>query len=164
MLAHRHGELDGHRYVVFVDGSRQYTDCTDDVCELLGYTREELLQRKIEDISYERDVAGRFAEYMGARAQEGDYVLQHKNRTPVPVRYRAFQFSDGCRAAVWEPLEDWRRHYYAALLETDGSRLAEKITIALEAIEKEDRSNMANQRIMDKAAVRLRSLARGSGS
>lgn len=163
MLAHGHGEVDGQRYVVFVDRSRQYTDCTDGVCELLGYAREELLKRKIEDVSYGANVAELFAEYVRTGAQEGDYVLQHRDRTPIPVHYRSFQFSDGCKAAVWEPLEDWRRDYYVALLETDGQRLAEKIAIALEAIERADRANVANQRMMDNAAMRLRSLARGNG-
>lgn len=63
-----------------------------------------------------------------------------------------------------KPLKNWRRHYYAALLETDETRLPEKIAIALEAIEKEDRSNVARRRMMDNAAVRLRALARASGA
>jgi len=163
MLWHGHAEVAGYLYVVFVDGSRRYTDCTDGVCGLLGYNRDELLQRKIEEISYQPNVAGLFAEYLRIGAQEGDYVLQRKDRTPIPVHYRSFQFSDGCNAAIWEPLEDWRRHYYAALLETDGGRLPEKIAVALDAIEREDRSDVANQRMMDSAAARLRMLARGGG-
>jgi len=164
MLLHRHAEVAGQRYVVFVDGSRRYTDCTDGVCELLGYSRDEVLQKKIDEISYQPNVTGLFAEYLRTGTQEGDYILQHKDRTPVPVRYRAFQFSDGCKAAIFEPLEDWRRQYYAALLETDRSRLPTKIAAALQAMEREDRSDVTKQRTMDNAAVRLRALARGSGA
>src|SRR5579859_5660184 len=106
MLSHLHPELHDARYVVFADSSRQYTDCTQGVCELLGYTREELLQRKIEDISYNADVAELFANYLQTGFQEGDYVLQSSTMEPVAIHYRAFVFSDGCIAAIWEPITD----------------------------------------------------------
>jgi len=46
--SHSHLELEG-RYVAFVDEQRRYLDVTDGVCELLGYSRSELLTMRIDD-------------------------------------------------------------------------------------------------------------------
>ena len=87
MLAHAHPELKDAAYVVFVDANRRYVDCSEGACELLGYTREEMLQKKIEDISYDFSLVSKlFAQYVESRKQEGEYVLQRKNRTPLPIR------------------------------------------------------------------------------
>jgi PAS domain-containing protein len=40
-----------------VDSARRYLDCSDAVCQLIGYSRTELLEKKIDDISYHREVA-----------------------------------------------------------------------------------------------------------
>jgi hypothetical protein len=44
-------------------------------------------------------------------------------------------FDDGCNAAIWEPIKDWRESYMAALLEPDPQRQREMIEDALVAIE-----------------------------
>jgi PAS domain-containing protein len=135
MLDHAHPELAHAEYVVFVDSSRRYLDCTEGVCKLLGYTREEILRKTIDDVSYSlEEVPKLFAQYLKAGRLEGEYVLQHKDRVPVPIRYQAFVFSDGCNAAIWEPVKDWRESYLAALLEIDPAKLAHKLEVALAAI------------------------------
>ena len=136
MLDHGHPELAGAEYVVFADSSRRYVDCTEGVCKLLGYTREELLRKRIDDVSYNLDeVPKLFAEYLEAGRLEGEYVLQRNDMVPVPIRYRAFVFSDGCNAAIWEPIKDWRESYLAALLEVDPVKLKQKLEVAQAAIE-----------------------------
>jgi PAS domain-containing protein len=162
MLSHAHPEVADYPYVVFVDRDRRYIDCTEGVCELLGYTRRELLLKRIEDVSYEPNVVGLFAEYLKSGALEGDYVLQHKNRTPIPMHYRSFVFDDGCNAAVWEPIKDWRQPYFAALLETDRSKLPDRIAAALEVIAKSQPADLTTRRTMDNAVKRLKALAKGS--
>jgi PAS domain-containing protein len=136
LQTHAHPELSGAEYVVFVNSSRRYVDCSDGVNRLLGYERQELLQKSIDDISYHGDEVGRlFKEYRDTGGLEGEYVLMSKDRTPVPIRYKAFVFSDGCLAAIWEPVNDWRRPYMAALLEVHPSQMRQKIEIALAAIQ-----------------------------
>jgi hypothetical protein len=51
MREHLHPEL--AKYVVFVNSARRYTDCSDDVPKLVGYDRTELLNMKIDDLSYD---------------------------------------------------------------------------------------------------------------
>lgn len=135
MLSHAHFELSGAQYVVFVDSARRYVDCSDGVSLLLGYKRQELLQKSIDDISCQSGEVNRlFNRYLEAGGLVGEYVLMAKDRTPVLVHYKAFVFGDGCLAAIWDPIHDWRELYMAALLEVHPGKLREKAEIALAAI------------------------------
>lgn len=135
MLSHAHSELSGAQYAVFVDSSRRYVDCSDGVAELLGYKRQELLQKSIDDISCHSEEVNRlFNRYLEAGGLVGEYVLMAKDRMPVLVHNKAFVLGDGCLAAIWEPIHDWRELYMAALLEVQPGKLREKAEIALAAI------------------------------
>jgi PAS domain-containing protein len=167
MLQHAHAELRGAEYVIFADVSRRYLDCTEAVCTLLGHTRDEILRMTVDDVSYNIDeVPGLFAQYLKTGAMEGDYVLRRKDATPVPIRYRAFVFSDGCNAAVWEPIQDWREPYLAALLEIDPTKLKRKLDVALAALDRarasQDRNSqtVAERQAMADALSALNSLRR----
>jgi PAS domain-containing protein len=164
MLTHAHSELQHAQYIVFADPSRRYVDCSAGVCDLLDYSRAELLQKTIDDVSYnDSEVPALFAQYLETGRQEGEYVLRRKDGTPVLIRYRAFLFSDGCKAAVWEPLRDWRDLYLAALLELDAAKLKRKIEIAMAAIQQARQTTspapQAQQEIAD-ALSALNSLRR----
>jgi len=126
MLNHQRQELQEAEYIVFVDSGGGYVDCTAAVCDLLGYTREEMLQKKIDDVSYENNVRELFELYRTNKEQQGEYVLQRKDRSPVPIYYKAFVFEDGCNAAIWRPIKDWRGLYMAALLEPDAKKQLER--------------------------------------
>jgi PAS domain-containing protein len=124
LLSHRHPEVEGAEFVVFADHSRKYLDCTEGVCRLLGYERSEMLARSIENVSFDdREVPTQFAEYLRRGKLDGEYVLRHKDGNPIPIRFRAFVFADGCIAAVWEPIKDWRELYLSALVEIDPTKL-----------------------------------------
>ena len=102
--SHCHPELQ-NRYVVFADSSRHYVDCSDGVCELLGYRRMDLMGMGIDDISYRPEkVLPLFEKFRQQGALAGEYVLRHKEGAPVRIRYHAHAFPDGCMAAVWEPI------------------------------------------------------------
>lgn len=102
--SHSHPELQ-NQYVVFADSSRRYVDCSDGVCELLGYRRMDLMGMGIDDISYRpENVPPLFRKFREHGALEGEYVLRHKEGSPVRIRYHALAFPDGCLAAVWEPI------------------------------------------------------------
>lgn len=164
MLAHGHPELKDAKYVVFVDASRRYVDCSDGVRQLLGYTREEMLEKRIEDISYDvSQVPKLFAQFVEAGAQNGEYVLQRKDRTPLPIRYQASLFSDGCHAAVWEPIGGWKEHYLAALLESDPGQQRIKIERAISAIRETSDAPSDEQRRMDDALLMLKALGKAAG-
>ncbi len=135
MLAHSHQELKDAPYVVFVDSTRRYVDCSDAVCELLGYSREQLFAKRIEDISYDiNEVPKLFSQYLQSGTLEGEYVLQRQDHTPLPIRYKAFVFSDGCCAAIWEPVGGWKELYLAALVEIDPAKQKQKIELAVNSI------------------------------
>src|ERR1700680_1360589 len=132
LLSHRHPEVDGAEFVVFTDPSRRYVDCTDGVCRLLGYQRSEMLACTIENVSFhEGEVSKLFAKYLRRGKMDGEFVLRHKDGNPIPIRYRAFVFADGCTAAVWEPIKDWRELYLSALIEIDPAKLKHKAEMAL---------------------------------
>ena len=162
MLSHGHAELKGERYVVFVDELRRYIDCSDGVCELLGYTRSELLQKRIEDISYDvASVSPLFTQFVKAGHMEGTFILERKAKTPAFIKYKAYAFDDGCKAAVWEPLKDWRESYLAALAEVDPGKLKQKVEAARSAIQQaRSLSSSANdQRALQDAMTTLNILS-----
>jgi PAS domain S-box-containing protein len=167
MLSHAHPELPVAEYVVFADSSRRFVDCSDAACGLLGYTREEFLRMNVDDASYKADeVPELFGRYLKDGAMEGEYVLRRKDGTPVPMHFRAVVFSDGCNAAVWLPIKDWRESYLAALLEMDPGKLKRKLDVALAAIESarasqdQTLSRPSEKQAMNDAVSALHSLQR----
>jgi PAS domain S-box-containing protein len=94
--AHGHRVSKNER-VLFVDQDRRYFHVSDAAAELLGYEREELLGRKIDDITApEVDVPGKFAAYVRDGVQNGIISLRHKTGGVVTVRYAARVLEDGC--------------------------------------------------------------------
>jgi len=101
-----HPEFDGD-YVVFVDANRRYVEVTDGVCRLLGYSREELLAKTIDDIAdpeLRAQVPETFGEYVKQGEMEGTYSLLGKDGSRIPIRYQAKVYPDGCYVARWKPL------------------------------------------------------------
>jgi PAS domain-containing protein len=130
-----HPELADAKYFVFVDGTRRYIDCSEAATMLVGYDRAELLNLKIDDLSFNTlCVTDLFEKYQRNRQQDGEYILKHKDGTPVLVRYEAWAFDDGCHAATWEPAEEWEQLYIAALLDSSPTGVRHKATAALSAI------------------------------
>src|SRR4051812_15105635 len=103
--SHSHKELEG-RYVAFVDEQRFYLDVTDGVCELLGYSRSELLGMRIDDVtapSMYSKTTRLFQQYLADGLQQGDYVLRHRDGKDIPIDYIARVFPDVCMVARWKP-------------------------------------------------------------
>jgi PAS domain-containing protein len=152
MLNHQHPELQAERYVVFVDSTRRYLDCSEGVCELLGYDRSEILTKIIDDLSFDKtSVPPLFEKYVREGLQSGEYILRHKSGAPVLISYRAWVFADRCHAAAWNPAEEWEQLYLAALLELHLDELVRKVNLALSAIKKRHSSvNGSNSGILQK--------------
>ena len=105
--SHSHAELEG-RYVAFVDEQRRYLDVTDGVCELLGYSRSELLTMRIDDVTaptIRSSAPPLFEQYLKDGLQRGSYILRHRNGNEIPITYIARAFPDGCLVARWDPKE-----------------------------------------------------------
>ncbi len=135
-FGHKHAEVQSQKYVVFVDTQRRFVDCSDEVCELLGYRKDEVLAKTVDDLSYMvADVPAVFDRFVRSGSLDGQYLLRHRSGRPVLIRYSAYAFADGCLAAVWEPAERWQQLYYAAVLELDPARRRIACKLALEAIE-----------------------------
>jgi PAS domain S-box-containing protein len=103
--SHAHPEMSG-KYVVFVDAKRRYVEATDAACELLGYSRPELIGQKIDDVSVldSEEVSAMFDEYTQSGSMEGEFTLKHRNGSHKRVRFKAKAFTDGCMVASWEPI------------------------------------------------------------
>jgi PAS domain S-box-containing protein len=165
MIAHDHAEVRGAEFVVFANEERRYTDFTDAVCRLLGYSRRELLNKSIEDVSFKmNNVSQVFAEFVKQGAMQGDYVLRHKDGSAIPIHFRAVTCADGCHAAVWTPIKDWREPYLAALIETNPTKLTQKLKIATAAVDKASRdASAAEQQALRDARSALSVLSRSAG-
>lgn len=106
-ISHAHSEIDGE-YVVFVDADRRYVEVTDGVCQLLGYSREELLAKTIDDITapeLRAQVPETFRQYITQGGMGGQFSLLAKDGRRIAIRYQSKVYPDGCRVARWEPLE-----------------------------------------------------------
>jgi CheY-like chemotaxis protein len=164
---HSHPELD-QKYVIFADNERRYLDCSDGVCELLGYPRMELIGMSIDDVSYVPErVSDLFSKFVTQGQQDGEYILRHKSGSPVLIRYRSYIFPDGCIAAVWEPIGGWRELYSAALVEVEPEKLPQRVETARIAIEarlreltEHDQNSVAESRALQDAVAGLEILSR----
>lgn len=134
LRSHSHPEL-ASKCVLFVDTSREYLDCSDSACRLVGYSRTDMLEQKIDDTCYHRErVPALFELYRQRRRLDGEFILKHQNGEPIPIHYRSWIFADGCMAATWEPLTDWKELHRAALLELDPAVLKGRVEAALLAV------------------------------
>jgi PAS domain S-box-containing protein len=103
--AHFHSELAG-KFVAVVDPSRKYVAVTDDVCELLGFSRAELLSKKIDDVTapaMKDSVPDTFQKYVDLGYMTGTHQLLRRDGAVVAIRYEAKAFPDGCLVARWNP-------------------------------------------------------------
>jgi PAS domain S-box-containing protein len=131
---HVHPELKSE-YVLCADSSHQCLDCSDAVCRLLGYSRAELLDTTVEEISYVSEEAQNlFGQPQQPGTFAGEHILKHKSGRPIPIRFRSWLFADGCRAAVFEHIRDWKELYHAAMLEFNPARVKGRMEVALLAI------------------------------
>lgn len=75
---------------IFVaDGEMGYLAVNDFACELLGYTRDELLALRVTDVAEAPSADAMYAEMIDVGAQEGLTPLRTKDGSTVIVRYLA---------------------------------------------------------------------------
>jgi len=104
--------------LVEVDSSRRYVSVNESACNLLGYTRQELLNLRIDDVSFPSGahVAPMFEQYMRKGEMRGIFALQRKNGEVLRVRFESETGAGGLTAA-WTHYEVWKNPEYARLRE-----------------------------------------------
>ncbi|SRR6266481_5636818 len=96
------------KYFVVADAKRNYIFVSDAVCELLGYERAVLLERRIDDIVLGSTPLTEplFEQLVSAGAQDGTITLRHRSGQPIAVRYWSKVEPDGCMVAHWKPIDN----------------------------------------------------------
>ncbi len=102
---HYHAGWQGE-YVAFANPERLYVEVSDGFCRLLGYSRQEMLQMRIDQVAAApNEVPERWHRFLNRGALEGKIVLRHRSGALVPVSYQAKVFPDGCMVSRMEPLD-----------------------------------------------------------
>jgi PAS domain S-box-containing protein len=85
------GEAIDHGPVaVFVaDDDLRYIAVNEFACELLGYSRQELLSLRLTDVARGPNGAADYADFVAHRAHDGHATLTRKDGTEVAIDYRA---------------------------------------------------------------------------
>jgi PAS domain S-box-containing protein len=108
LIMREHGHADvTSEYFAFVDRLRVYVHVSDGVCRLLGYDRDELIGKRIDDVTYPEsaDVPTLFHRYLQDGTQEGRFRLRHKNGQPLLIAYKARVLEDGCLVSEMQPVQ-----------------------------------------------------------
>ena len=82
--------IDGAPVAVLVaDDEGRYLAANRYACELLGYSREELLTMSVRDVAVDAEVEAHFQDFIAVREQRGEYEVRRKDGTTTKFRYRA---------------------------------------------------------------------------
>lgn len=92
--------------IVEVNEKRQYVAVNDSACRLLGYSREELLALRIDDLSFPSGahVSPMFEHYQNNGEMHGLFALRSKKGDIIKIRYDAFE-QNGRLIAHWTEYE-----------------------------------------------------------
>jgi len=82
--------VDGAAVAVFVaDEEGAYIAANRYACELLGYSREELLTLRVHDVAVDADVQAHYARFVNERRERGAVTLRRKDGSTFLFRYAA---------------------------------------------------------------------------
>ncbi len=93
---------------VEVDGERRYVSVNDSACELLGYSRAELLAMRIDDLSAPSGahVSPMFQRYLKEGEMSGIFALRRKDGRVLRIRFQSSTHNDRY-VAEWTHYELW---------------------------------------------------------
>jgi len=84
--------LDGGPALVFVaDDDMRYIAVNETACRVLGYTREELLALRVDEVARQRGTPAQYDEMLARGFRYGSAVLTRKDGTELDFVYRASQ-------------------------------------------------------------------------
>jgi PAS domain S-box-containing protein len=82
--------------LVFVaDDEMRYLAVNNTACEVLGYTRQELLSLRVTDVAVSAEAESLYQEMLSARSQQGDVQLRTKDGQLLPFVYEASEVTIG---------------------------------------------------------------------
>jgi PAS domain S-box-containing protein len=82
--------VDSADVLVFVaDDEMRYIAVNQRACEVLGYTREELLRMTVEDVAADVDAHAQYQEMITARSRRGVSSIRRKDGSILEFRYTA---------------------------------------------------------------------------
>ena len=82
--------VDNGPLAIFVaDENARYVAVSGFACELLGYTRSELLELTVHDVAPTDPVEASFAELALEGALSGTSILRHKDGDDIPIEWHA---------------------------------------------------------------------------
>src|SRR4051812_10647610 len=82
--------IDGAPVAVLVaDDEGRYLAANRYACDLLGYSREELLALSVRDVAVVADVEAHLQTSLSAQQQSGVHDVRRKDGTTTPFRYRS---------------------------------------------------------------------------
>ena len=82
--------VDAGPALVFVaDDDMRYIAVNAFACETLGYTREELLRLRVDEVAREPEAGSEYDEMLARGRRDGVAVLTRKDGSTVPFSYRA---------------------------------------------------------------------------
>ena len=101
---HGHAESEGE-YVAFANGNRRYVHVSEGFCQLLGYTREEMLDMSIDEVAATpAEVPGKWQQYVVDGKLQGQIMLRHRSGALIPITFSAQVYPDGCMVSRMKPL------------------------------------------------------------
>jgi PAS domain S-box-containing protein len=79
-------------YTTIVDGDRRYVEVSDSFCKLVGYTREDLIGKRYDDVSAPgtNDIPVIFDLFSRLRYMHGLWMLLSRNGARILVRYESW--------------------------------------------------------------------------
>lgn len=106
---------------VEVDANRCYIAVSDSACELLGYTRDEFLKLRIDDISFPSGAHVRpmFSQFAEDGSMRGIFALRRKSGEIIWVRFQS-KIVGGRALATWTHYEVWEPAKAQAALDDFG--------------------------------------------
>lgn len=82
--------VDGAQIAVLVaDEDGAYVAANRYACEMLGYSREELVTLHVHDVTVEADVAAHYTRFVNEQRERGTVTLRRKDGSTFPFRYAA---------------------------------------------------------------------------
>jgi PAS domain S-box-containing protein len=82
--------------LVFVaDDEMRYLAVNNTACEVLGYTRQELLSLRVTDVAVSVEAESLYQEMLAVRSQQGDVQLRTKDGQLLPFVYEASEVTVG---------------------------------------------------------------------
>lgn len=97
--------------VLVADENMRYLAASEAACDLLGYTREEILDLRVSDVVEETDAAERYRAMTADGGQRGEITLVCKNGDRIAALYEAHE----TRVAHMP-------YYYVSMLTPTGPR------------------------------------------